>query len=165
MEQKKAFISGPMRGKPNNNKESFMDAEQTLRAAGFSVFNPAWLLDCTGFDDSDFMAIDLAALNRCNYIYQLEGWENSAGATAEWQAAKWAGIMPVNKAWLDWYTGTEMPEAMAKAKEEREHSEHSRLYAISKEARDTLTKEDLNKEPQNKDTVYRSRMGTPEYMK
>lgn len=127
MEQKKVFISGPMKGKPNNNKEAFMDAEQALRAAGFSVFNPAWLLGCTGFDESDFMAIDLAALSRCNYIYQLEGWENSTGATAEWQAAKWAGIMPVNKAWLDWYTGTEMPEAMAKAKEERENGRRSRM--------------------------------------
>lgn len=103
LETNKVFISGPMRDYPNMNKDAFMEAEKELRTAGFSVFNPAWLLDCTGFDESDFMAIDLAALSRCNYIYQLEGWENSTGATAEWQAAKWAGIKPINHEWLSWY--------------------------------------------------------------
>ena len=103
LEIKKVFISGPMSGYPNMNKEAFMEAEKELRAAGFSVFNPAWLLDCTGFEEDDFMAIDLAALSRCNYIYQLDGWEDSKGARAEYMSAAWAGLEIINHIWLNWY--------------------------------------------------------------
>lgn len=120
LEMKKAFISGPMRGLPDLNREAFFKAEKDLRAAGFSVFNPAWLLECTGFDESDFMAIDLAALSRCNYIYQLEGWEKSKGASAEWMAALWSGKQRINHEWLEWYVGSGMPEDIAKCRETRE---------------------------------------------
>lgn len=106
LEPNKVFISGPMTGYPEWNKPAFMEAEKNLRAAGFSVFNPAWLLDCTGFEEEDFMAIDLAALSRCNYIYQLDGWDKSKGASAEWMAANWAGIKSINHEWLSWYIQT-----------------------------------------------------------
>lgn len=100
---KKVFISGPMTGLPNLNRDAFNEAEKLLKAAGFSVFNPAWLDLDPGFSDADIAAIDLAALKRCNYIYQLEGWEKSKGASAEWMVAMWCGLKPVNKEWLEWY--------------------------------------------------------------
>lgn len=165
LEPKKVFISGPMTGYLESNRPAFMEAEKELKAAGFTVVNPATF----GIDDLsnvEIARIDLTALLSCNYIYQLEGWENSTGATAEWQAAKWAGIMPVNKAWLDWYTGTEMPEAMAETKEEREHSGNSRLYAFAKEARDNdKLKEDLLGwgSRLDRDEILRVRMGSPVY--
>ena len=105
MEIKKVFISGPMTGLPNLNRAAFDEAEQRLRRAGFSVFNPAKLDFDPGWSDCDIAEIDLAALKRCNYIYQLDGWEKSKGASAEWLVAKWCGIKTVNKDWLDWFTG------------------------------------------------------------
>ena len=100
---KKVFISGPMRGYDNMNKEAFFEAEEILKMAGFDVFNPAWLNFGPGFSQADIMAIDTAALSRCDYIYQLDGWERSTGAVGEWQVAKWANIKPINKMWLNWY--------------------------------------------------------------
>ncbi len=131
IEAKKVFISGPMTGYPDFNRPAFMEAETNLKAAGFSVFNPAWLKVDGGFTDQDLMAIDLAALSRCNYIYQLEGWQNSKGASAEWMAAIWSGISTVNKEWLDWYIGKGMPEAIAESK--KVYEEHERRKNEEKE--------------------------------
>lgn len=103
MDSKRVFISGPMSGIKDYNKPAFDEAERKLRAVGFSVFNPAWMNFDKGWDNKSIADIDLAALSHCDYIYQLEGWESSQGATAEWQAAQWMGIESVNKSWLDWY--------------------------------------------------------------
>lgn len=103
LELKKVFISGPMSGIEDWNKPAFMEAEEKLKAAGFSVFNPAWLMVDEAWSNHDLMAIDLAALGRCNYIYQLEGWENSKGARAEYVTAVWSGLEIINHTWLDWY--------------------------------------------------------------
>ena len=100
---KKVFISGPMTGYPNSNKEAFDEAEKILKEAGFAVFNPAKMDLTYGFTEQDIASIDLSALLRCDYIYQLDGWENSIGATGEWQAASWAKMERINKSWLDWY--------------------------------------------------------------
>ena len=103
---KRCFISGPMTGKPDLNKQAFFEAEEKLRKAGFSVFNPARLgLEDGGFTDQMILGIDLAALSHCNYIYQLKGWSSSRGASAEWSYATSAGINFVNDEWLDWYLG------------------------------------------------------------
>ena len=104
MNLKRVFISGPMTGCPNYNKEEFDKAEKLLKDAGFSVFNPARLdLSGTDWSDRDISVIDLAALSRCDYIYQLSGWENSTGACSEFEAAKWMQIMRVDESWLTWY--------------------------------------------------------------
>lgn len=88
----KVFISGPMSGIKDFNKNEFMRAEKLLREAGFSVFNPAWLDLDESWDTSEIAAIDMAALTKCDAIYQLEGWEDSKGAVAEYKTAKWLGI-------------------------------------------------------------------------
>lgn len=93
----KVFISGPMAGYENYNKEEFMKAEKLLIKAGYSVFNPAWLdLDDLEWTSTDIMAIDMAALACCDAIYQLKGWENSKGARAEYTAAVWSGKTIIN---------------------------------------------------------------------
>lgn len=99
----KVFISGPMAGYPNNNREEFMNAEKLLRDAGFSVFNPARLDFDGAWTRADIMSIDLNALSRCNYIYQLDGWKRSKGALAEYEAAMSMGHNVINKTWLQWY--------------------------------------------------------------
>ena len=110
LETKRCFISGPMTGIKDWNRPAFMEAEERLKAAGFSVFNPAWMnFDDGGFGNEAIMAIDLAALSHCNYIYQLEGWEKSKGASAEWSFAVSAGIKFVNHEWLDWYLKHQVP--------------------------------------------------------
>ena len=104
METKRCFISGPMTGYPDLNKEAFFEAEEKLKRAGFSVFNPARLgLDDGGFTNQMILGIDLTALSHCNYIYQLDGWPESKGASAEWQFALSSGIKVVNREWLKWY--------------------------------------------------------------
>lgn len=106
LETKKVFISGPMTGLPEWNKPAFDEAEKLLRKAGFTVFNPCCLLAIgNGWSDQDIAAIDLTVLGRCNYIYQLDGWSKSKGASAEWQAALWMGLKTINKEWLEWYVG------------------------------------------------------------
>lgn len=102
LEPSKVFISGPMTGYEEYNRPAFIEAEKKLKAAGFTVVNPATF----GIDDlsrAEIARIDLNALLSCNYIYQLDGWDKSKGASAEWMVALWADIKPVNDSWLAWY--------------------------------------------------------------
>lgn len=103
MEIGKVFISGPMTGYEDFNRKEFMRAEELLRDAGFSVFNPARMDFDAAWSPQDIMAIDLVALSRCSFIYQLPGWKDSKGASAENEAARSMGIKTINKSWLDWY--------------------------------------------------------------
>ena len=89
----KVFISGPMSGKPNGNKEEFFKAEYKLKGLGYSVFNPAWLRYGynTEFSEYDMRSIDFTALDHCDAIYMLKGWQYSKGAKAEFEYAKMHG--------------------------------------------------------------------------
>ena len=120
IEKKTVYISGPMSGLPYYNIDAFIDAEYALKAAGFVPFNPTWLVSAaqSGWEYKDLMVMDMAALSRCSYIYQLDGWENSKGACAEWEFAKSVGIKVVNKSWLDWYV--KQIAEFGKRKEEEE---------------------------------------------
>lgn len=94
----KIYISGPMRGIKNDNKEAFYFAERRLqeRHPDAVIFNPARA------DDEDpikpgspvqmYAARDLKELLNCTTIYLLNGWEDSFGATAEAGVAKWLGL-------------------------------------------------------------------------
>lgn len=84
----KVFISGPMTGLPNYNREAFMEAEKRLVAAGYSVWNPAWMQCDETWEKRDLISIDIVALGFCQAIYQLPGWENSEGAKVEDEFAK-----------------------------------------------------------------------------
>lgn len=53
----------------------------------------------------DVALILIAALGTCDYIYQLDGWQDDDSATAEWFMAQWMGLLVVNESWLDWYVG------------------------------------------------------------
>lgn len=90
----KMYISGPMTGMENFNREAFEMAERTLRDLGHSVFNPAWLQydDDTEFTYSDILSIDMTALSKCDAIYLLPGWGFSVGSCAEVEYAKALGL-------------------------------------------------------------------------
>ena len=84
----KVFISGPMTGYEDNNRAAVMEAENLLVGLGLSVFNPAWLYFSDEWSNSDIMAIDIAALSKCDAIYMLPGWTRSAGSMAEYKFAE-----------------------------------------------------------------------------
>lgn len=87
------YIAGPMRGYPQFNFPAFDAAATFLRLYDFDVVSPADLDREAGFDPSTAaiseaeyeaaMARDLAAIEKCDGIYLLRGWERSPGARRE----------------------------------------------------------------------------------
>lgn len=91
---KRAYISGPMTGMPDLNFPAFHKAAAMLRATGNEVVNPAELdeLDAAELSWEDYMRRDIRALVECTHIAMLPGWQNSKGATLEWQIADALGL-------------------------------------------------------------------------
>lgn len=90
------FISGPFRGKPNiewNRQQNIRRAEE----AALFVWRSGGVAICPHkntehFDgacpDSYWLNGDLQILARCDAIYMIPGWEDSAGAKNELAFAK-----------------------------------------------------------------------------
>lgn len=91
----KVYISGRITG-VKNYSEPFNEAERKLTTMGFEVFNPCSMGEVDGWQWSDYMKKDLAALMSCNFIYPLKGWRQSRGARLEMKIAKKLNI-PVLK--------------------------------------------------------------------
>ncbi len=88
----KIFISGPMSGLPNFNRDAF-NAEARL---GHIALNPAILPD--GLKQHEYMAICIEMVKMADQLVMLPGWERSAGARAEHALAIKLGkaiILPV----------------------------------------------------------------------
>lgn len=76
------------------NIELAMQATETLRKAGFSVFCPhrnGWYID--GLEYGDYLDEDLVIMRRCDCILMLPNWHYSNGAKIEHDEAK--RTMPV----------------------------------------------------------------------
>lgn len=92
------YISGPMKGMPDRNREAFAAAERILRARGYATINPHDLSPerIPGELDADYyercMDIDLAALERVDAIFLLPGWQSSSGALREYARAREIGL-------------------------------------------------------------------------
>lgn len=84
MKGKKIYISGAITGDPNY-LEHFAAAEKLLKENGHKPFNPCSVPNIFSYDE--FMKIDLAALECCDAIYMLKGWQNSKGALIEFNKA------------------------------------------------------------------------------
>jgi hypothetical protein len=86
------YLAGKMRGLPNHNRLMFAKAAAGLRAAGWSVYNPA----AANFRDTDSLAFimgkNIAQLCECDSIALLPGWMRSQGAWIEYQLAKYLGL-------------------------------------------------------------------------
>ena len=95
----KVFISGPMKGYPNFNKEAFDQAEKELIQQGYTVFNPAWMDFSGEWTKQDKRAIDAAIMSRCDAVYQLPGWDGlgNSGSRMECAFAQGAGMMFLEK--------------------------------------------------------------------
>jgi hypothetical protein len=78
----KVYISGPMSGRKDLNREEFVLAEVLLRGLGHEVVNPH-TLNPEGRGWVACMINDLRALRRCQGIYMLHDWATSRGARVE----------------------------------------------------------------------------------
>ncbi|EBW6363363.1 nucleoside 2-deoxyribosyltransferase [Salmonella enterica subsp. enterica serovar Oranienburg] len=84
------YIAGPMTGLENFNRDNFNITAVVLKSMGHTVLNPALLPD--GLTYGQYMKIGKAMLECADTIYLLEGWQDSPGATAEYDLAKRLGL-------------------------------------------------------------------------
>ncbi|MGK0686882.1 DUF4406 domain-containing protein [Serratia marcescens] len=91
------FISGPMTGIENYNRDVFHHEASQLRHIGFTVLNPAIFPD--GLEHHQYLAMTLVMLEQADAIYLLDGWENSVGAKAEVIRAKGLNLMFLGQSW------------------------------------------------------------------
>jgi hypothetical protein len=105
----KVYIAGPMRGFPRYNAPAFRYAAKELRELGWEIRSPVEMDKEVGIDVSvlpedtdwsnfppDFDSAScykrcFGALEWCDAVYCLRGWEKSLGAQAEIHMAQWMG--------------------------------------------------------------------------
>jgi hypothetical protein len=111
----KAYVAGPMSGHADYNFPAFFAASEFLEQQGYTAINPA-KLDCdagyplerlkllTPEEFQEFlkgaMKRDLEAIQSCDALVLLPGWEKSKGARAERAVAEWAGLR-VGYLWME----------------------------------------------------------------
>lgn len=82
------YISGPMTGKPRNNKACFDAATQRLRSDGWIVINPCYMNEIRNYATYELgLRSVIIELMKCENIYMLVDWERSRGATIEYNIA------------------------------------------------------------------------------
>ena len=107
----RVFISGPISGKPNLNRDAFDHEERLLREAGYETFNPhsiakpnliaeeEWyhLYMQTGVPVETsrwryYMGVCVGQIPLCDSMRMLPDWQNSRGAVWEHRIAKMLGL-------------------------------------------------------------------------
>ena len=92
MKKPKIYIAGPMRGLPDFNYLEFNNCAVAHRTVGWDVVNPVEIGADFGTPDqinadpallAAVMAAEIHALETCDAIYLLNGWQNSEGARKE----------------------------------------------------------------------------------
>ena len=80
------YLSGAITG-CDDYIQHFEAAEKQLTGEGFSVINPARILDQLPKDTTkyeEYMELSMNLLDMCDFICMLEGWEQSRGANREY---------------------------------------------------------------------------------
>lgn len=89
----KVYISGPITGLSKKvYKNNFNSTELYLTGLGYDVINPVSYPTNPEWKWEDYMKRDIKLLCDCDYIYLLEGWQASDGASLEYVIAKNLGI-------------------------------------------------------------------------
>ncbi len=81
------YIAGPMTGLPDLNFPAFHAAAAALRAAGYTVINPAELNSNPDASWYECMRIDIREMITCDSICLLPNWTMSRGARLEFHIA------------------------------------------------------------------------------
>lgn len=97
---KNVYLSGPMSGIEDWNAPAFRAARDAAYSMGARcVYDPTDIIGAYGTHE-EYMRADLHALTRAadpfDALVMLDGWERSAGATAEVAVARACGIETVN---------------------------------------------------------------------
>jgi len=85
------YISGPISGMPNLNREAFEQVKKQIIDIGHEAVNPHDLfkdLDTEGYTWHQFMPPCIKALVDCNVIITLPAWDGSKGASLEVDIAR-----------------------------------------------------------------------------
>lgn len=96
MKRGKVYISGPISGIDFGNRFAFSCARSALELCGYEVIDPSEVQLSDAATWADYMKADLKLLLDCDYIYMLEGWENSKGARLERELAENLGIEEID---------------------------------------------------------------------
>lgn len=101
MKKPKIYIAGPMRGKHDFNYPAFRFWAKLHRDVGWEVENPAEIGAAFGTPEqinadtallAAVVAAELHALETCDAIFLMGGWERSLGARKELAAALACGL-------------------------------------------------------------------------
>ncbi|WAH38589.1 DUF4406 domain-containing protein [Alicyclobacillus dauci] len=87
----KIYLSGPMTGLPNFNRDTFNEVATVLRSVGYEVFNPAEVQLDNGTWEQ-YMREDIKGMMDCDRVLLLPGWQKSAGANVENRLARDVGM-------------------------------------------------------------------------
>ena len=108
----RVYISGPITGKPNLNRDAFDHEERLLREAGYTTFNPFSIAEPSleqqekwhgewqfygGVTPEErlwryYMRICVGQIPLCDEMRMLPDWQNSKGAVWEHRIAKMLGL-------------------------------------------------------------------------
>lgn len=89
----KVYISGKITGLEEKvYKNNFNSAELYLTGLGYDAVNPVSEVTIPNGTWEDYMRRDIKLLCDCDYIYLIEGWEDSDGASLEKLIADNLGI-------------------------------------------------------------------------
>nr|DAJ69970.1 MAG TPA: deoxyribosyltransferase [Caudoviricetes sp.] len=96
MSRGKVYISGPITGIDFGNRFAFSCARSALELCGYEVVDPSEVQLDDEATWTDYMRADLKLLLDCDYIYMLDGWEDSKGARIERELAENLGIEEID---------------------------------------------------------------------
>lgn len=96
MSRGKVYISGPITGVDFGNRFAFSCARSALELCGYDAVDPSEVQLDDAATWADYMRADLKLLLDCDFIYMLEGWEDSKGARLERELAENLGIKEID---------------------------------------------------------------------
>jgi hypothetical protein len=101
----RVYISGPISGRKNGNREAFEEVAKRLRELGCDPVNPHRInpdhfgRECVGEDIGEaqhrygcYLRADIRELVDCDAYVVLEGWNGSKGSQAEVAVAQVIGL-------------------------------------------------------------------------